>query len=225
MKKWENAEIENAIKFNEEGLSYLEIGELIDRTEKSVKLKLNKLGHFTNKKSLYEEVTCQFCGSKFKAFKHEERKFCSHSCSASANNPKKIKKTKAETHCLNCNKQLEDKQHKYCSNTCQHEYQTSDIYKKIENGDITLDYRHYKKYLIEKYGEKCMKCGWEERNPSTGNVPIELEHIDGNSENNNLSNLELLCPNCHSLTPTYKALNKGNGRHKRMQRYIEGKSY
>jgi 5-methylcytosine-specific restriction endonuclease McrA len=82
-----------------------------------------------------------------------------------------------------------------------------------------------KKYLIEKYGEKCMECGWDEKHPITGNVPIELEHIDGNSKNNELKNLKLLCPNCHSLTPTYKALNKGNGRHNRMKRYYEGKSF
>ena len=42
-----------------------------------------------------------------------------------------------------------------------------------------------------------------------------MEHIDGNSENNNIENLELLCPNCHSLTPTFGALNKGKGRKNR----------
>ena len=70
-----------------------------------------------------------------------------------------------------------------------------------------------------------MECGWCEINKYSGNVPIELEHIDGNSENNSLENLKLLCPNCHSLTPTYKALNTGNGRHSRRKRYEEGKSY
>jgi predicted HNH restriction endonuclease len=70
-----------------------------------------------------------------------------------------------------------------------------------------------------------MQCGWDKINLHTNKVPIELEHIDGNSTNNELSNLKLLCPNCHSLTSTYKALNKGNGRHKRMERYKEGKSY
>ena len=50
------------------------------------------------------------------------------------------------------------------------------------------------------------------KNPVTNNVPIQLDHIDGNSDNNSLDNLKLLCPNCHSLTPTFGALNKGNGR-------------
>lgn len=35
-------------------------------------------------------------------------------------------------------------------------------------------------------------------------IPLELEHIDGNHENNYLSNLKLLCPNCHAFTPTYR---------------------
>jgi len=60
-----------------------------------------------------------------------------------------------------------------------------------------------------------MYCGWCEVNKVTGNVPIQLEHIDGDSKNNSLDNLKLLCPNCHSLTPTYGYLNKGNGRSER----------
>ena len=36
----------------------------------------------------------------------------------------------------------------------------------------------------------------------------EIHHIDGNHYNNEESNLQLLCPNCHSLTPTFGALNK-----------------
>lgn len=40
-------------------------------------------------------------------------------------------------------------------------------------------------------------------------IPLELNHIDGNSSNHVITNLELLCPNCHSLTPTYRGRNKG----------------
>jgi predicted restriction endonuclease len=103
--------------------------------------------------------------------------------------------------------------------------------KQIESGlfysrNGTVDRgRLIKKYLIYKYGNKCMKCGWAEVNPTSGKIPIELEHIDGNSENNDLTNVLLLCPNCHSLTPTFRALNKGNGRHKRRERYHNGQSF
>lgn len=56
-------------------------------------------------------------------------------------------------------------------------------------------------------------------------VVLEIHHIDGNSDNNVLSNVMLLCPNCHSLTDTYKARNTGKGRASRRQRYREGKSF
>lgn len=39
-------------------------------------------------------------------------------------------------------------------------------------------------------------------------IPLELEHKDGNHENNHLDNLTLLCPNCHALTPTYRSKNR-----------------
>ena len=66
--------------------------------------------------------------------------------------------------------------------------------------------------MREKYGNKCSRCGWNEVNPYTGLVPLEIEHIDGNYLNNSEDNLDLICPNCHSLTATYKGANKGNGR-------------
>jgi hypothetical protein len=39
-------------------------------------------------------------------------------------------------------------------------------------------------------------------------IPLELHHIDGDNKNNNLSNLTLLCPNCHALTDNYRGKNK-----------------
>ncbi len=57
-----------------------------------------------------------------------------------------------------------------------------------------------------------MRCGWSERHSVTGAVPLEVEHIDGDSQNSTPQNLILLCPNCHALTPTFRNLNKGRGR-------------
>lgn len=149
--------------------------------------------------------------------------FCDKSCAATYNNKKRKKKEKAI--CKNCGNTCSRHSSKYCGNKCQKEYQAKEIFEKIDKGDITQDHRMYRKYLINKYGEKCMECGWCEVNKHSGKIPIELEHLDGNSENNNLSNLKLLCPNHHSLTATYKSLNYGSGRHSRRQRYKDGKSY
>jgi hypothetical protein len=58
--------------------------------------------------------------------------------------------------------------------------------------------------------EKCERCGIEKW--LGAKLPLELEHKDGNKYNNCLSNLEILCPNCHSLTATYRAKNKSLNR-------------
>ena len=81
---------------------------------------------------------------------------------------------------------------------------------------------HIRKYLLTKYDHKCSKCGWNKVNPYTNISPLEIEHIDGNYNNNNESNLTLLCPNCHSLTSTYKGANKGKGRKSRKKYSLYG---
>lgn len=55
----------------------------------------------------------------------------------------------------------------------------------------------------------------------TGNVPLEIDHVDGDASNNLESNIRLLCPNCHALTSNFKNLNRGRGRKWRREKYIK----
>ncbi|MFT7644602.1 MAG: hypothetical protein ACI9BF_000251 [Candidatus Paceibacteria bacterium] len=122
--------------------------------------------------------------------------------------------------CINCDASLNTRQRKYCGNSCQHEYQYHNYIsawkrgKKDGNRGIKtkLLSKHIKRYMLEKNNEKCSKCDWSQRHKITGSVPLEVDHIDGNAENNLESNLQLLCPNCHALTPYFRNLNRGRGR-------------
>ena len=127
-----------------------------------------------------------------------------------------------------CNNQTKQNKAKYCCNQCQQNHKWQKLSSIIESDQINelgfgLEYSASiaKRFLIEKNGAKCQKCSWSEINPSTNRIPIEIDHIDGDCNNNKLSNLRLLCPNCHSLTPTYKGANKGNG----STRYNKWKKY
>ena len=76
-----------------------------------------------------------------------------------------------------------------------------------------------RRYIFEKFQNKCCICGWSEINPYTNTLPLEIDHIDGDYTNNSEENLRLLCPNCHSLTSTYKGANIGHGRKDREKYY------
>ena len=130
--------------------------------------------------------------------------------------------------CLYCNKPLNNSKGKYCNNTCQKDYQYNmyiDSWKKGKETGLKGKYQisnHIRRYLLEKYDNKCAQCGWNKENPYTGIIPLEIEHKDGNYLNNIESNLTLLCPNCHSLTATYKGANVGNGRKDRKRYSLYG---
>jgi hypothetical protein len=116
--------------------------------------------------------------------------------------------------CLNCGKEVLRPSHLYCNNDCQHERHFKLYIERwkagLETGNTgrnaTFVSKHVRRYLTEKYGERCQLCGWDKRHPITHRVPLAVEHKDGNWRNLVEENLTLLCPNCHSLTLTYGSL-------------------
>ena len=69
-----------------------------------------------------------------------------------------------------------------------------------------------REFLIREAGGKCSQCGFDKTRPCGASI-LEIDHIDANHKNNDRSNLRVLCPNCHTLTPTFRNYgNKGNSR-------------
>ena len=123
--------------------------------------------------------------------------------------------------CKVCDTSLLDRQKKFCSNKCQADDRYIEYIKRWKLGEedgmrghLSIS-NHIRRYLFQKYDSKCCECGWGKVSKYTKVAPLEVEHIDGNHKNNCEENLKLLCPNCHSLTATYRNLNKGFGRNAR----------
>ena len=194
--KWneEKANIEKLIK---EGVSYERIGRQYGVTGASVKKAAKKLGIELEQK---REINSSEHFNKGKKTIHK---------------------------CLNCGKEFEARRYtkerestsnKFCSHKCQQEYKFKDFVEKWKNGYYKGVIgkcgvsKYIRLYLFEKHGNKCEICGWGKENPVTHKIPLQIHHKDGDCTNNNEENLQLLCPNCHSLTDTFGSLNKNSKR-------------
>lgn len=74
--------------------------------------------------------------------------------------------------------------------------------KQLKNWKDYTRVQGLKKHLIKSKGNQCEEC----KNGLWLGQPIKLEvhHIDGDRTNNDLPNLQLLCPNCHSFTDNFR---------------------
>ena len=157
--------------------------------------------------------------------------FCSRSCAARYNNSHrtlynrkyKLKRERIIRLCFVCNNSLKRHQKICCSDDCFQFYRNEKIKQKIEQfgGFEKEDRKAARKYLIEKYGHICSICNITEW--ANQPVPLVCDHIDGNSENNLLSNLRMVCQNCNALLPTFGIKNKGNGRRAKREQYQKDK--
>lgn len=152
-------------------------------------------------------INCVGCGKET-----NNPKFCCRSCGISYNNrisPKRIRETKIcefckkEFSCRNISKQ------KYCNQQCLNNHKDQIIelegFPKSWNGN-----RRIRRYLIKKFGNNCMICGQSGDDWNGKPITLIVDHIDGKSDNNQLNNLRLVCPNCDCQLPTFKGRNKGN---------------
>jgi hypothetical protein len=117
---------------------------------------------------------------------------------------------------------------RFCTIACHRQHQREAKTRRwLESGvapHAGTDARHYiRLYLFDAQHGLCAICGgadsWQGRP-----LVFVLDHIDGDASRNHRENLRLVCPNCDSQLPTYKARNRGRGRAWRRARYAAGLS-
>lgn len=121
--------------------------------------------------------------------------------------------------CSLCGNQLPRANLVYCSKECtyraKYHYKVEAWLKGELRGNVgvrTFKIANFvRRYMHEINGGSCQMCGFSERHPSGASI-LQVHHRDGDIQNTVIENLELLCPNCHALTDTYCARNKGSKR-------------
>lgn len=156
---------------------------------------------------------CELCAVRYQPSRSEQR-FCCHACSLTFTN---ARRTEARKKCIGCHRPTSAAKTTYCSVPCRQNH----LIQRWLNGEVdTSTWGHppegVRRFLLEEAGHRCTRCGWNEVHPVTGRVPLEIDHTDGDSMNNSRENLVVLCPNCHALTPTFRNLNKGRGRQRKL---------
>lgn len=207
----------------------------MDRSEKFKEVyKKNIEGYRSGSKKLTEKhqniynlnpKLCARCQTPIPYAKRRD-KFCSKDCwrETLSGNKHGQKYSKDKT-CPVCGTMFgcyKKRANKYCSIECFHAERRTKLRQELVENKCR-EPRRLKNYLIEIRGHGCELCKnttWQEQP-----IPLVLDHVDGNSENNELVNLRLVCGNCDMQLPTYKSKNRGNGRAWRRQRYADNKSY
>ncbi len=139
-----------------------------------------------------------------------------------------VKSKKESSTCKSCGILIPRNQHEniYCSIACsanEVKKASKERFLKGENSNRVVQ----KRCVIDFYGEKCTLCG---QGPTWNGkiLVLQVDHVDGNSDNNLPDNLRLLCPNCHTQTDTYGSKGSGNRykkvskRNKYLQEYKAG---
>lgn len=183
--------------------------EVVRKQNKYCSLSCSNKGRPARKK-IWNNI-CGYCNNEFEVNSATKRKrFCNHSCSAIYNNRSRAKPKQI---CKLCGNEYPARNiGDYCSTSCRKKHKTElwlsgeiDGCWKYTHADYVRD------YLEQRSNNSCEQCGYSKTREDESSI-LQVEHKDGNWRNNQVENLELLCPNCHCLTETWGAGNMGNGR-------------
>jgi len=150
-------------------------------------------------------VECTNCGTEFKKKPSEMSKsgnnFCSRKCMG------EFSSKKINVNCGTCNREIERTPRDiektttgscYCSRKC-----TAIASNTVEVRGVIETINNYRTRAIKEYGESCNRCGYE-----TYKKVLEVHHINHDRANNNIENLEVLCPTCHAVE--HRIIHNGN---------------
>lgn len=162
---------------------------------------------------------CDLCIKEFKS----KQALGAHSTIHKVDGRYSVSRRKVEndiTHiCLNCGisfKHNTRSKNKYCTIKCYAEFTLNDNVEKYTISEIGGP-AVIKRFLIDRDGNNCFECKlppiWNDKP-----LVLQIDHVDGNSDNNNPNNMRLLCPNCHTQTETFSGKGYGNTRRKYTKR-------
>lgn len=80
------------------------------------------------------------------------------------------------------------------------------ITKLMESDFEDLSYESKRRRIIIEQDNKCNHCGASDWYGHE--LVLEVDHINGINDDNRRANLEAICPNCHSVTDTWRGRNK-----------------
>jgi Zn finger protein HypA/HybF involved in hydrogenase expression len=156
---------------------------------------------------------CKKCGKEFEPVKGLVN-YCSLECrnSRSWSEEDKNKKSESAKNSIKLKEQLKTLRTEEVYNKITETRKKNHIKKIINTNFEDLSFNSLRFRILYEQENKCNKCGLDEW--LGYKFVLELEHKDGNNKNNNRDNLEMICPNCHSLTETWRGRNKKERRHR-----------
>lgn len=121
---------------------------------------------------------------RWEILRNNGRVFCSMACYGISN--------RKEKPCVICGKLILSGQNKKtCSRRCANKHRIGIKYLVNRPRDKVKNYQSLKIRLLEQRGKKCKRCDYEKYEI------LQVHHRDRNRTNNELVNLDLICPNCH----------------------------
>lgn len=151
----------------------------------------------TGRKRFARLVNCDFCSVEFCIRLNDKNKYCSKECSQKSSRLKRV-----IINCSNCNKEIERTGSRvaksknglhFCDRKCKENAQKIGGIPELQPSHYGDGLSTYADKAFKKYGEKCVNCDISFR------PLLEVHHIDGNRENAEIENLEVVCKNHHLL--------------------------